>query len=526
MTDLTRLPASELAAQLAAGEISSVEATQAHLDRIQGVDADVHAFLHVNTEEALATAADVDRRRAAGEQLGQLAGVPVAVKDVLTTKGQPTTSGSRILEGWNPPYDATAVEHLRQHDTVIIGKTNMDEFAMGSTTEHSAYGPTHNPWSLDRIPGGSGGGSAAAVAAFEAPLALGSDTGGSIRQPAALTGTVGVKPTYGGVSRWGAIALASSLDQIGPVARNVLDTALIHDVIKGHDPKDSTSLTTEWPSFAAAARRGQTGESLKGLRVGIIRELNQPGFQVGVRSRFDETVALLTAQGAEVVEVSAPHFEYAVSAYYLVLPAEASSNLAKFDGVRYGLRVLPEGVKPTVENMMAATREAGFGPEVKRRIVLGTYALSAGYYDQFYGKAQKVRTLIQRDFEAAFNEADVLISPTSPTTAYPLGDKLSDPLAMYLADITTIPANLAGIPAISQPIGLAAEDGLPVGLQTFAPAFEDARLYEFAGAVETLLEQQWGGPIIDQAPQLAVRSGAQGGAATDATAHDSEGAAR
>lgn len=512
MTDLTRLRAAELATAITSGEVSSVEATQAHLDRIAAVEGDIHAFLHVNGEAALAAAADVDRRRAAGEQLSELAGVPVAVKDVLTTKDQPTTSGSRILEGWVPPYDSTVVERLRANDLVLLGKTNMDEFAMGSSTEHSAYGPTHNPWSTDRIPGGSGGGSAAAVAAFEAPLATGSDTGGSIRQPAAVTGTVGVKPTYGGVSRWGSIALASSLDQIGPVARNVLDTALIHDVIKGHDPKDSTSLTTEWPSFADAARLGRAGGRLKGLRVGVLKELNREGFQAGVRQRFAEVVELLTAEGAEVTEVSAPHFDYAVAAYYLILPAEASSNLARFDGVRYGLRAFAEGEQPDVENMMAATREAGFGDEVKRRIILGTYALSAGYYDQFYGKAQKVRTLIQRDFEAAFNQVDVLISPTAPTTAYKLGEKLDDPLAMYLGDITTIPANLAGIPALSQPIGLAPEDGLPVGLQTFAPAFEDARLYEFGAALEALLEQRWGGQLIEQAPALPQVAAAEGGA--------------
>ncbi|GAA3942415.1 Asp-tRNA(Asn)/Glu-tRNA(Gln) amidotransferase subunit GatA [Pseudoclavibacter caeni] len=518
MTDPTRLPATELAARLASGEISSVEATQAHLERIAAVEGEVHAFLHVNGEQALATAAGIDRRRAAGEPLGPLAGVPVAVKDVLTTRDEPTTSGSRILEGWVPPYDATAVARLRAADAVIVGKTNMDEFAMGSSTEHSAYGPTHNPWDLDRIPGGSGGGSAAAVAAFEAPLALGSDTGGSIRQPAAVTGTVGVKPTYGGVSRWGAIALASSLDQIGPVARNVRDTALVHDVIKGHDPKDSTSLDRDWPSFLDAARGGRGGAGLRGLRVGVIRELNQPGFQPGVRARFDEAIALLADAGAEIVEVSCPNIAYAVAAYYLVLPAEASSNLARFDGVRYGLRRMPEGRRPDVEGMMAATREAGFGPEVKRRIILGTYALSAGYYDQFYGKAQKVRTLIQRDFVAAFEQADVLVSPTSPTTAFRLGEKVNDPLAMYLNDVTTIPANLAGIPAISQPIGLAEEDGLPVGLQTFGPVFEDARLYAFAGALEALLEDRWGGPIIDRAPAL--------GAATGRDAHDAEGATR
>ncbi|MGV8883954.1 MAG: amidase family protein, partial [Rhodoglobus sp.] len=352
---------------------------------------------------------------------------------------------------------------------------------------------------FDRIPGGSGGGSAAAVAAFEAPLALGSDTGGSIRQPAAVTGSVGVKPTYGGVSRYGAIALASSLDQVGPVARTVLDAALLHDVIGKYDPRDSTSLKDEWPSFAAAARKGAAAESLKGLRVGVVKELDGPGFQAGVSQRFREALMLLEAEGAEIVEVSAPHFEYAVSAYYVILPAEASSNLAKFDSVRFGMRAKVAG---TVEDVMAATREAGFGPEVKRRIILGTYALSAGYYDAYYGSAQKVRTLIQQDFSNAFEKVDVLVSPSAPTTAFKFGEKLADPLAMYLNDITTIPANLAGVPGIGLPIGLAPEDGLPVGFQIMAPAREDARLYELAATLERLLEDGWGGPLLNQAPAL------------------------
>jgi aspartyl-tRNA(Asn)/glutamyl-tRNA(Gln) amidotransferase subunit A len=377
----------------------------------------------------------------------------------------------------------------------------MDEFAMGSSTEHSAYGPTRNPWDLDRIPGGSGGGSAAAVAAFEAPIALGSDTGGSIRQPAAVTGSVGMKPTYGGVSRYGAIALASSLDQVGPVSRTVLDAALLHDVIGGHDPRDSTSLTDVWPSFADAARAGQTGEALKGVRVGVVKELNGEGFQAGVRQRFQESLDLMAEAGAEIVEVSAPHFDYSIAAYYLILPAEASSNLAKFDSVRYGLRVVPDG-GGTVEDVMAATRDAGFGDEVKRRIILGTYALSAGYYDAYYGSAQKVRTLIQRDFDAAFAQADVLVSPAAPTTAFKFGEKLDDPLAMYLNDITTIPANLAGVPGIALPVGLAPEDGLPVGIQFMAPVREDARLYTVGAALEQLLEAQWGGPLLAQAPDL------------------------
>ncbi|WP_165070130.1 Asp-tRNA(Asn)/Glu-tRNA(Gln) amidotransferase subunit GatA [Marisediminicola senii] len=496
----TRMTASELGEKLAAKEISSVEVTKAHLDRIEAVDGDIHAFLHVSAS-ALSTAADVDSRRLAGEAMGPLAGVPIAIKDVLCTHDMPSTAGSRMLEGWTPPYDATVVRKLREAHLVPLGKTNMDEFAMGSSTEHSAFGPTHNPWDLERIPGGSGGGSAAAVAAFEAPLALGSDTGGSIRQPAAVTGSVGVKPTYGGVSRYGAIALASSLDQVGPVTRTVLDAALLHDVIGGHDPRDSTSLRDEWPVFADAARAGRDGRSLKGTRIGVVKELNGEGFQAGVRSRFAEALDIMSAAGAEIVEVSAPNFEYAIAAYYLILPAEASSNLAKFDSVRFGLRVNPAG-GGTVEDVMAATREAGFGDEVKRRIILGTYALSAGYYDAYYGSAQKVRTLIQRDFDAAFEKVDVLVSPSAPTTAFKLGEKLDDPLAMYLNDITTIPANLAGVPGMGLPMGLAPEDGLPTGMQIMAPARADARLYSVGGALEALLEDSWGHTMISQAPAL------------------------
>jgi aspartyl-tRNA(Asn)/glutamyl-tRNA(Gln) amidotransferase subunit A len=497
---LTTSTAAELAGKLQAGDISAVEVTQAHLDRIAAVDGDVHAFLHLN-EKALDAAAAIDARRKNGDALGALAGVPIAIKDVLCTLGMPSTAGSRILEGWIPPYDATVVARLRDAGLVLLGKTNMDEFAMGSSTEFSAFGATHNPWDLTRIPGGSGGGSAAAVAAFETPLALGSDTGGSIRQPAAVTGSVGVKPTYGGVSRYGAIALASSLDQVGPVSRTVLDAALVHDIIGGHDPRDSTSLTDAWPSFADAARAGALQESLAGLRIGVVKELDAPGFQAGVSQRFHETLQLLETAGAEIVEVRAPNFEYAVAAYYLILPAEASSNLAKFDSVRFGLRVNPAG-GGTVEDVMAATREAGFGPEVKRRIILGTYALSAGYYDAYYGSAQKVRTLIQRDFAAAFAQADVLVSPAAPTTAFKLGEKLSDPLAMYLNDVTTIPANLAGIPGMSLPMGLAPEDGLPTGIQIMAPARADDRLYKLGATLERLLEEQWGHALLSQAPAL------------------------
>ncbi|GAB2508020.1 Asp-tRNA(Asn)/Glu-tRNA(Gln) amidotransferase subunit GatA [Microbacterium petrolearium] len=499
MDDVIRMSAAELAAHLADGEISSVDATQAHLDRIAAVDGSVGAFLHVS-DHALDVARSIDERRAAGEELPPLAGVPLAIKDVLVTTDMPSTSGSRILEGYMSPYDATVVARARAAGLVPLGKTNMDEFAMGSSTEHSAYGPTRNPWDLDRIPGGSGGGSAAAVAAFEAPLALGSDTGGSIRQPAHVTGTVGVKPTYGAVSRYGAIALASSLDQVGPVTRTVADAGLLQDIIAGHDPNDSTSIPGEWPSMALAAAEGASGEVLKGLRIGVVKELPDVGFQPGVAASFREALARLEAQGAEIVEISAPHFEYAVAAYYLILPAEASSNLAKFDSVRFGMRLdVPGG---TVEDVMSATRDAGFGPEVKRRIILGTYALSAGYYDAYYGSAQKVRTLIQRDFAEAFAQVDVIATPSAPTTAFKLGEKIDDPLAMYLNDLTTIPANLAGVPGISVPSGLAAEDGLPVGIQFLAPAREDARLYRVGAALEALLLDEWGGPLLDRAPAL------------------------
>jgi aspartyl-tRNA(Asn)/glutamyl-tRNA(Gln) amidotransferase subunit A len=497
MTDFIHSTAAELAQALDSGEASSVEITQAHLDRIAAVEGDVNAFLHVNPEVSLAAAQASDARRQAGTAFGALDGVPVAIKDVLVTTDMPSTSGSKILEGWMSPYDATVVAKTREAGLIPLGKTNMDEFAMGSSTEHSAYGPTRNPWDLDRIPGGSGGGSAAAVAAYEAPFALGSDTGGSIRQPAHVTGTVGVKPTYGGVSRYGAIALASSLDQIGPCSRTVLDAALLHDVIKGHDRHDSTSLTDQWPSFAEAAKN----RDVRGMKIGVVSQLDGEGFQPGVLARFHESLAMLEANGAEIVELSLPSLEYAVAAYYLILPAEASSNLAKFDSVRFGLRVTPEG-GGTVEQVMSATREAGFGPEVKRRIILGTYALSAGYYDAYYGSAQKVRTLVQRDFADAFSKVDVIASPTAPTTAWKLGEKLDDPVAMWRGDVATIPANLAGIPGMSLPAGLADEDGLPVGIQFLAPAREDARLYNVGGALEALLHEKWGGNLLEKAPVL------------------------
>ena len=495
-----------MADALVAGETTSVALTEAHLGRIAAVDDQLHAFLHVDAEGALAQAAASDARRASGQAASVLDGVPIAVKDVLATQGLPTTCGSRILEGWIPPYDATVVTKLRAAGLPILGKTNMDEFAMGSSTEHSAYGPTHNPWDLSRIPGGSGGGSAAAVSGFEAPLAIGTDTGGSIRQPAAVTGSVGVKPTYGGVSRYGLVAMANSLDQVGPVTRTVLDAALLHELIAGHDPRDSTSIAESVPALVEAARRG-AGADLTGLTIGVITELGGEGYQPGVLARFSESVDLLVGAGAKVVEVSCPSFVHALATYYLIMPCEASSNLAKFDAMRYGLRVLPEGIEaPSAEEVMRATRDAGFGEEVKRRIILGTYALSSGYYDAYYGQAQKVRTLISQDFAAAFARADVLVSPTAPTTAFKLGEKLDDPLAMYLNDLATIPANLAGVAGMSLPSGLAEEDGLPAGFQILAPALADDRLYYVGAALEALLETKWGGPLLDRAPALAERT--------------------
>ncbi|MFD7904146.1 Asp-tRNA(Asn)/Glu-tRNA(Gln) amidotransferase subunit GatA [Kitasatospora sp. NPDC059722] len=497
MTDLIRYTAAETASAIAKGEVSAVEVAQAHLDRIDAVDKKVNAFLHVDTEGALNAAKAVDEKRAKGEELGPLAGVPLALKDVFTTKGIPTTCGSKMLEGWIPPYDATLTSRLKDAGVVILGKTNMDEFAMGSSTENSAYGPTGNPWDLSRIPGGSGGGSAAALAAFEAPLAIGTDTGGSIRQPGAVTGTVGVKPTYGSVSRYGLVAFSSSLDQGGPCARTVLDAALLHEAIAGHDPLDSTSIDAPVPAVVAAARM----RDVRGMRIGVVKEFAGEGYQAGVMQRFDESVELLRELGAEVVEVSCPSFTLALPAYYLIAPSECSSNLARFDAMRYGLRVGDDGSR-SAEEVTALTREAGFGDEVKRRIILGTYALSSGYYDAYYGSAQKVRTLISRDFDAAFAGVDVLVSPTTPTTAFPIGERADDPMAMYLADLCTIPSNLAGNAAMSLPVGLAPEDNLPVGLQIIAPAMADDRLYRVGGAVEAALNDKWGHTLLEEAPAL------------------------
>ncbi|CDO27281.1 aspartyl/glutamyl-tRNA amidotransferase subunit A [Mycolicibacterium vulneris] len=483
MSELTRRDAATLGAQIAAKEVSSTEVTQAHLDQIAETDDRFNAFLHVAADSALAAAARIDAAVAAGETLpSPLAGVPLALKDVFTATDMPTTAGSKILEGWRAPYDATVTSRLRAAGIPILGKTNMDEFAMGSSTENSAYGPTRNPWNTERVPGGSGGGSAAALAAYQAPLAIGTDTGGSIRQPAALTATVGVKPTYGTVSRYGLIACASSLDQGGPCARTVLDTALLHQVIAGHDPRDSTSVDAAVPDVVGAARAGAAGD-LKGVRVGVVKQLRGEGYQPGVLESFNAAVAQLTALGAEVTEVDCPHFDHAMDAYYLILPSEVSSNLARFDAMRFGLRVGDDGTH-SAEEVMALTRAAGFGPEVKRRIMIGTYALSAGYYDAYYNQAQKVRTLIARDLEQAYQSVDVLVSPATPTTAFRLGEKVDDPLAMYLFDLCTLPLNLAGHCGMSVPSGLSPDDGLPVGLQIMAPALADDRLYRVGAAYE------------------------------------------
>src|SRR5690242_1220379 len=440
------MTASGLAAAIAAGQVSAAEVTEAHLARIDRVDPRVHAFLHIAADGARAAARAVDERRAAGAALGPLAGVPLALKDVFTTQDMPTTCGSRILDGWLPPYDATVTRRLRQAGVVVLGKTNMDEFAMGSSTENSAFGPSRNPWDLSRVPGGSSGGSSAAVAAFEAPLGIGTDTGGSIRQPAAVCGVVGVKPTYGGSSRYGVVAFASSLDTPGPLARTVLDAALLHETMSGHDPMDSTSIDAPVPPVVAAAREAD----VSGMRIGVVTDLSGEGYQPGVLARFAEAVELLESLGAKVTEVSCPHFKYALPAYYLIAPSECSSNLARFDAMRYGLRTGDDGTRDA-EEVMALTREQGFGAEVKRRVILGTYALSSGYYDAYYGKAQQVRTLIIRDFDHAFGQVDVLVSPSTPTTAFRIGERADDPMAMYLADLCTIPSDLAGNAAISVP---------------------------------------------------------------------------
>jgi aspartyl-tRNA(Asn)/glutamyl-tRNA(Gln) amidotransferase subunit A len=505
MTQLHQLTAAATAAAISSGEVSAVEVAQLHLDRIAATDGDIKAFLHVDPDGALAAAKTVDERKAAGEELGPLAGVPLAMKDVVVTKGLPTTAGSKILEGWIPPFEATITRRVLDAGIVMLGKTNMDEFAMGSSTENSAYGPTHNPWDLTRVPGGSSGGSSAAVAAYQAPLSIGTDTGGSIRQPAAVTGIVGHKPTYGAVSRYGLIAFSSSLDQAGPFGRTVEDTALLHRVLAGHDPLDSTSIPQPATDVVTAAREGARGD-LKGVKVGVVTELTGSGggYQDGVIASFQSGVEILRGLGAEIVEVSCPNFDYALAAYYLIAPSECSSNLARFDGVRYGLRVGDDG-NNSLEEVMSLTREAGFGAEVKRRIMIGTYALSSGYYDAYYGQAQKVRTLIARDFAAAFEAADVLVSPTSPFVAFGIGERMADPMAMYVNDLCTLPASLAGTPAISVPCGLSTETGpaLPVGLQIMAPAMADDRCYRVGAAFEAAYNAA-NGPVLSNIPTLGA----------------------
>jgi len=476
MTDLADLTIAAAAAGLRAGEFTAVDLLEAVVRRAAFSESHLHAFLTLDRDGSRRAAAAADAALAAGEDRGPLHGIPLALKDNLCTRGVETTCASQILAGWVPPYDATVVARLRDAGAVLLGKTNLDEFAMGSSTENSGYGPTRNPWDTDRVPGGSSGGSAASVAVGSALGALGSDTGGSIRQPAALTGIVGMKPTYGLVSRYGLVAFASSLDQIGPLTRTVGDAADLLAAVAGWDPHDATSYRGDVPD---PRRSLETG--VRGVRIGVVTELMAEGIAPEVLAATRATIDRLADAGAEVVDVSLPATEYALSAYYLIAPAECSANLARFDGVRYGLRAPGE----TVEEMMARTRAEGFGPEVIRRILLGTYALSAGYYDAFYGQAQKVRTLVRRDFAAAYERVDVLVSPTSPTTAFPLGERAADPLAMYFSDVCTIPSNLAGDPAISIPVGLDG-DGLPIGFQVMAPALGEEILFRVAAEVERL----------------------------------------
>jgi aspartyl-tRNA(Asn)/glutamyl-tRNA(Gln) amidotransferase subunit A len=472
MNELTRITAAEARQLLDRKAISAVELAEAHLDRIGDIDSEVHGYLHVMAEAARGQAERADAAIADGSA-GPMTGIPIALKDILCTVDAPTTAASKLMEGYVSPYDATVVRKLRDAGAVFLGKTNTDEFAMGSSTENSAFGPTHNPWDLDTVPGGSSGGSAAVVAAREATLALGSDTGGSIRQPAAFCGVVGLKPTYGRVSRYGLFAFASSLDQIGPFSRTVADAAQTLTAIAGRDPRDSTSIDREVPDFAA-----DLPYDLKGRRIGIAREYSVDGMEPGVKEAVDAAVRKLADLGAEVVDVSLPHTEYALATYYITAPAEASANLARFDGIRYGNRVETE----TLEATYLRTRGEGFGAEVKRRIMLGTYALSSGYYDAYYVKAQKVRTLIKRDFDEAFEQVDAIVAPTSPTVAFGIGARMDDPYQMYLADVFTIPANMAGIPGISVPCGLS--DGLPVGLQVLGKAFDERTVLEIAHAYE------------------------------------------
>jgi aspartyl-tRNA(Asn)/glutamyl-tRNA(Gln) amidotransferase subunit A len=477
--ELWQLSIGEAAERLGRGEISSVELTRAHLDRIGQVEGRVRAFVTTTEQEALAEAERADQRRKRGETRGLLDGIPVAIKDVIATEGVRTTCSSRILEHFVPPYDATVMVKLRAAGAVMLGKTNMDEFAMGSSTENSAFFPTRNPWDLERVPGGSSGGSASAVAAGEAMMALGSDTGGSVRQPGALTNTAGLKPTYGRVSRYGLVAFASSLDQIGPLTRSARDAAITLAAIAGHDPLDSTSVDEPVPDYVAAL----TGD-VAGMRIGIPREYFVEGVEPGVRAAVEAAMETFKSLGAEIEETSLPHTRYGVAAYYIIAPAEASANLARYDGVKYGYA--ERGEADSLIDFVMKTRDQGFGAEVKRRIMLGTYALSAGYYDAYYLKAEKTRTLIRQDFDSAFERFDVLLGPTSPTVAFKIGEKVADPYAMYLNDVFTIPANLAGIPGISIPAGFS--EGLPVGLQLLGPAFGEATLLRVADAFQRVTD--------------------------------------
>ena len=472
------MEATEIAEKVSSGEISARTVVEQHIEIINEIESDVNAFNLVTAEKALIDADEIDSKIASGETLGPLAGVPISIKDNLCTRGIETTCSSKILEGWKPPYDATVIEKLKEAGAVIIGKTNLEEFAMGSSTENSAFGPTRNPHNLECVPGGSSGGSAAAVAAGFSPLALGSDTGGSIRQPAALCGVVGVKPTYGRVSRYGLVAFASSLDQVGPFANTVSDAALTLEVISGHDPRDSTSIPEKPLDIS-----GFLDQGVEGMRIGVIEELSGKGLggiSQDVISRVEDAIKVLSNAGADVEPASVPASIYGLSAYYVIAPAEASSNLARYDGIRFG----PRTEAATTAETMTATRTKGFGDEVKRRIMLGTYALSAGYYDAYYGKSQRVRTLIMNDFAKAYEKFDLLISPTAPTTAFPLGDKTADPMQMYLQDVCTIPSNLAGHPAMSVPFGFGA-DGMPVGIQILAPAMAEREMFQAAKILES-----------------------------------------
>ena len=473
LTDLTIVEAGE---RLRSGEVTAVQLLDAVLDVAHRTEAQLHAYLTIDREGARRAAEAADADLAAGNDRGPLQGIPIALKDNMCTRGVETTASSQILAGYRPPYDATVVSKLRAAGAVIVGKTNLDEFAMGSSTENSAYGPSFNPWDIGRVPGGSSGGSAAAVAIGSAFGALGSDTGGSIRQPASLTGIVGLKPTYGTVSRYGLIAFASSLDQIGPLSKSVADAAITLEAIWGHDPLDATSYAGEYPDLRSDLERG-----VDGMRVGVVTEMAGDGYEPAVETSVADMVDELSKAGAEIVEVSLPTVEIALSAYYLVAPAEASANLARFDGIRYGLRA--DGA--TTEDLMARTRAEGFGPEVTRRILLGTYALSAGYYDAFYGQAQRVRVALREEYAAAYEKVDVLVSPTSPTVAFPVGAKVDDPLSMYLTDICTNPLNLVGHPGISVPIGLDGQN-LPIGFQVMAPALGETAMFRVAAEVERL----------------------------------------